>query len=44
MALSGASGEGVGAVLDKLLEIIGPEKRKAVSGGEGEDDADWSPL
>lgn len=44
MALSGASGAGVPAVLDKLLEIIGPEKRKTVDGGEGEDTADWSPI
>ncbi len=44
MALSGASGAGVPAILDKLLEIIGPEKRKSVDSSQGEESADWSPV
>lgn len=32
MALSKASGEGVGPVLDKLLEIIGPKNAKVTPG------------
>jgi GTP-binding protein len=44
MALSGASGAGVPAVLDKLLEIIGPEKRAAGNTDDGEESTDWSPV
>jgi GTP-binding protein len=42
MALSGASGAGVGAVLDKLLEAIGhPEPGEDESEDAG---SDWSPI
>ena len=44
MALSGASGAGVGPVLDKLLEIIGPEKRPVADGGDSDESNDWSPV
>ncbi|MBU0825494.1 MAG: GTPase ObgE [Sphingopyxis sp.] len=44
MALSGASGAGVPAILDKLLEIIGPEKRPVVRNDDGEETTDWSPV
>ena len=41
MALSGASGAGVPAVLDKLLEAIGhPEPGE----DESEESTDWSPI
>ena len=43
MALSGASGAGVGPVLDKLLEAIAPAKKSAPSEAVG-DDGDWSPI
>ena len=43
MLLSGASGEGVPAVLDRLLEAIGPAAEAVVTvAGDGE--AEWSPL
>jgi len=41
MALSGASGAGVEAVLDKLLEAIGPARPAEEDGRE---DGDWSPI
>ncbi|MGN6290583.1 MAG: GTPase ObgE [Sphingopyxis terrae] len=44
MALSGASGEGVGAVLDKLLEAIGPVAPAADHRDDGDDEGAWSPL
>ena len=44
MALSGASGEGVGAVLDKLLEAIGPVAPAADHRDDGDDEGTWSPL
>ncbi len=44
MALSGASGEGVGAVLDKLLEAIGPVAPAADHRNDGDDEGTWSPL
>ncbi len=44
MALSGASGEGVGAVLDKLLEAIGPVAPAADHRDDDDDEGAWSPL
>ena len=44
MALSGASGEGVGAVLDKLLEAIGPVAPAAEHRDDADDEGAWSPL
>ncbi|MDX8357175.1 GTPase ObgE [Sphingopyxis terrae] len=44
MALSGASGEGVGAVLDKLLEAIGPVAPAADHRDDADDEGTWSPL
>lgn len=44
MALSGASGEGVGAVLDKLLEAIGPVAPAADHRDDADDEGAWSPL
>ena len=44
MALSGASGEGVGAVLDKLLEAIGPVAPAADHRDGADDEGTWSPL
>ncbi|PKP97926.1 MAG: GTPase ObgE [Alphaproteobacteria bacterium HGW-Alphaproteobacteria-13] len=43
MALSGVSGAGVEAVLDKLLEAISPERR-AAKDEDAEEGGDWSPL
>jgi GTP-binding protein len=43
MALSGVSGAGVEAVLDKLLEAIGPGAKTA-STDEGDAEGEWSPL
>ena len=54
-ALSGATGRGMEAVLDKLLEAVGPDEHRARMSSEGEDafgddgDGDggegaWSPL
>ena len=40
--LSGASGEGIPAVLDRLIEAVGPAA-KAATGQEGEETG-WSPL
>ncbi|MGN6596403.1 GTPase ObgE [Sphingopyxis terrae] len=44
MALSGASGEGVDAVLDKLLEAIGPVAPAADHRDDADDEGAWSPL
>jgi GTP-binding protein len=40
--LSGASGDGIPAVLDRLIEAVGPAA-KAATGQDGEDKG-WSPL
>lgn len=42
LMLSGASGEGIPAVLDRLTEAVGPAARAA--GGAGEEDKGWSPI
>ena len=42
--ISGVSGIGVDWVLDKLLEIIGPEPGKVAEDDEGEDAIEWSPV
>ncbi|MCH4892068.1 GTPase ObgE [Sphingomonas sp. SFZ2018-12] len=42
--ISGVSGTGVDWVLDKLLEIIGPEPGKVAEDDEGEDAIEWSPV
>ena len=42
MALSGASGAGIGPVLDRLLEAIAPNPAEDPQDEDGE--ADWSPI
>jgi len=42
LMLSGASGEGIPAVLDRLTEAVGPAARAAA--GAGEEDKGWSPI
>lgn len=47
LAMSGATGVGVGAVLDRLIEVIGPEPGSAPDPGEDDDDEpvkQWSPI
>lgn len=44
MAISGASGAGVEAVLDQLIEAIGPAPGAAKELAEGEEPVAWSPL
>ena len=44
MALSGASGAGVEAVLDKLLEAIGMPEPGADADDSDEASSDWSPI
>lgn len=44
MALSGASGAGVDAILDTLIEAIGPAPDAVPDDDEGEDAIKWSPL
>ncbi len=47
LPMSGATGVGVGAVLDRLIEVIGPEPGSAPDAGEDEDDEpakEWSPI
>ena len=47
LPMSGATGVGVGAVLDRLIEVIGPEPGSAPDTGESDDDQpakEWSPL
>lgn len=44
MALSGASGAGVGPVLDKLLEAIVGDERSKDGGADGNPEKDWSPV
>ncbi len=44
MAISGASGAGIGAVLDQLIEAIGPAPGAAKELEEGEVPVAWSPL
>ncbi|HET8612165.1 MAG TPA: GTPase ObgE [Sphingomonas sp.] len=43
LPLSGATGEGLGPVLDRLVEAIGPLPTSAQPSDEGEE-APWSPL
>lgn len=43
MLLSGAGGEGIPAVLDRLVEAIGPLEAAPVA-GETEEPAEWSPI
>lgn len=42
LMLSGASGAGIPAMLDRLTEAVGPAARAA--GGAGEEDKGWSPI
>jgi GTP-binding protein len=43
--LSGATSFGMEAVLDRMIEAIGPAERRAVEPtDEGEDEVEWSPL
>ena len=44
MALSGASGAGIEAVLDKLLEAVGQPEPGADEEDDGEASGDWSPI
>ncbi len=44
MAISGASGAGIEAVLDKLIEAIGPAPGAPKELAEGEEPVAWSPL
>jgi GTP-binding protein len=44
MAISGASGAGVEAVLDQLIEAIGPAPGAPKELAEGEEPVAWSPL
>ncbi|CAN5391277.1 GTPase ObgE [soil metagenome] len=45
MPLSGVGGEGIDAVLDRLIEAIGPVGAKPVpSDDKGEDPVAWSPI
>ncbi len=44
MALSGASGAGIEAVLDKLLEAVGQPEPGADDSDEEEASSDWSPI
>lgn len=45
MPISGATGAGVDAVLDRLIEAIGPARDDALPSGEaGATPAEWSPL
>lgn len=41
--ISGATGEGVGALLDAVLPML-PDARKAIVEDEGKGDGEWSPL
>jgi GTP-binding protein len=43
MRLSGATGEGLERVLDKIIEILGPASEKAAM-SETESDEPWSPI
>ncbi len=43
MLLSGAGGEGIEAVLDRLVEAIGPLEA-APTAGDAEEVAEWSPI
>jgi len=43
MALSGASGAGIEAVLDKLLEAVG-QPEPGADPDEDEASGDWSPI
>jgi len=42
--LSGAAEIGLDPILDRLLEVIGPESAKVGADDEGEDEVEWSPL
>src|SRR6478736_1522464 len=42
--ISGAAGTGVDWVLDKLLEVIGPDGSPVSDDDEGEDQISWSPI
>lgn len=44
MLLSGASGDGVDAVLDRLLEAIGGEAKSSAIGTDADDEIPWSPV
>ena len=44
MLLSGASGEGLEAVLDKLLEAVGPAPDEALEGEAEGETTPWSPI
>ncbi len=44
MLLSGASGDGVDAVLDRLLEAIGGETKSSAIGTDGDEEMPWSPV
>ena len=42
--LSGAAAIGLDPILDRLLEVIGPESAKVAADDEGEDEVEWSPI
>ena len=44
MPLSGASGDGIEAVLDRMLEAIGTKATVVADDDEGEDEIAWSPV
>jgi len=44
LPMSGAGGEGLEAVLDRLLDAIGPAEATPVRDDGGEDPIEWSPL
>ena len=44
LRVSGLSGEGVEAVLDKLIQHIGTLNRAAIEDDQEEPASDWSPL
>ena len=44
LPLSGATGQGLEAVLDRLIEAIGPSEMHAQDTGDDEEPREWSPI
>jgi len=44
LPLSGATGQGLEAVLDRLIEAIGPSEMHAQDTGDDEERREWSPI
>jgi GTP-binding protein len=44
LPMSGASGDGIDAVLDRLIEAIGPAETVAKRAGGSDEPAEWSPV